>query len=154
MGTTVVLGQWISTGQVSDMAAELLLPLAWCVSLTVPRLRHALNITSVSPVSPTATPREHQATLDPPGLFLSSSCWAMLGVLVSVGTSHQNLGKAVWEHTVGILSRSWSLASSSPQWSFDTGFLVIEECPFIMGCFLLLLFVSSLIANLKITVEN
>lgn len=67
--------------------------------------------------------------------------WVVLGVHVSGGAYHQNLGKAAWKHTMGILShlsRSWTLMSSSLQWSFDTGVLVIEEWAFIVGCFLLI----------------
>lgn len=67
----------------------------------------------------------------------SSAGPVMLGVLVSVGTYHQNSGKATWGHIMGILSRSWSLMSSSLQWSFDMVFLVTEECALLWDVFCL-----------------
>lgn len=152
-------GKLFSAGQILDMSAELLLPLALFVSLTVPRLEtHPGQGHQWDPLPHW----EHQATLDPPGLFLSSSCWAtLLGHAWCAYLSRRlspEFGKSFMRARYGDLESSEQILVISEQqstvkfwyrFSSNRGMCIHYEM-FSTH----LLFVNSLVVNFKTTVEN
>lgn len=151
----MVFGKLISAGQVSDVSAELLLPLAWSVTLTLPRLETCPGQGHQWDPLPHW---EHQATLDPPGLFLSSSCCAVLlgHAWCACLTRHlaPEFGKSCMRTHCGVLESSEQVLVINEQQStvkFGYRFSNNRGMCIHYGMFSAhLLFVNSLVAILKL----